>query len=180
MTNELTNAEYAVLGLLVERPRHGYDLEEVIQQRGMREWTELAFSSIYFVLNRLEKKGFASSDRDPRKKTRKIYSPTASGRDAFHRTTIASLEAPHPLYPSILLGLSNWPAVSPREGVGALARRLAALQSIRANVEAAQSRAQPAPAFVTAVFDYSLTQLQAEIDWLNRTMKLLGDTDEQD
>ena len=180
MTDDLTNAEYAVLGLLVERPSHGYDLEQVIQQRGMREWTELAFSSIYFILNRLEKRGFASSQRDPKKKTRKIYSPTLSGREAFQRKTVVALEAPHPLYPSILLGLSNWPTISLQEGIGALSRRLTALKAILANVEDAQNRAGPAPPFVTSVFDYSLSQLQAEIDWLQRTMKLLGDEDEQD
>jgi hypothetical protein len=40
-----------VLGLLAEMPRHGYQLEQVIDDRGMREWTEIGFSSIYFVLN---------------------------------------------------------------------------------------------------------------------------------
>ena len=180
ISDDLTNVEYAVLGLLVERPSHGYDLEQVIQQRGVREWTELAFSSIYFILNRLEKRGFASSHRDPQKKTRKIYSPTPSGREAFQRKTIAALDAPHPVYPSILLGLSNWPTISPQEGIDALARRLTALTAILANVEQAQARSGPAPPFVTAVFDYSLSQLRSEIDWLRRTMKLLGDNDEQD
>jgi DNA-binding PadR family transcriptional regulator len=35
-----------LLGLLAEKPRHGYELEEVIIARGMRDWTEIGFSSI--------------------------------------------------------------------------------------------------------------------------------------
>ena len=53
----LTASELTVLGLLVEHPRHGYDLERVIEQRGIRQWTDIGFSSIYYVLSKLEKRG---------------------------------------------------------------------------------------------------------------------------
>jgi hypothetical protein len=36
----------AILSLAVEKPRHGYEMEQVIEGRGMREWTEVGFSSI--------------------------------------------------------------------------------------------------------------------------------------
>lgn len=180
MNEDITNAEYAVLGLLVERPSHGYDLEKIIQTRGMREWTELAFSSIYFILNKLEKRGLAESQRDPAKRTRKIYSPTQSGRVAFQAATEKALAVPHPLYPSVLLGLSNWQTAPAGVGMKALQRRLDALHDIQMKVEAA-SRAAPAMLpHVNALFDYSLTQLRSEIQWLKRTMKNLGETNEQD
>ena len=51
---DLTDAEMLVLGLVAEMPRHGYQLEQVIEERGMREWTQIGFSSIYFVLSKLE------------------------------------------------------------------------------------------------------------------------------
>jgi DNA-binding PadR family transcriptional regulator len=57
----LTDAELLLLGLVAEMPRHGYELDQVIQQRGMREWTEIGFSSIYFVLGKLEKLGLATA-----------------------------------------------------------------------------------------------------------------------
>jgi len=180
MSNDLTNAEYAVLGLLVERPSHGYDLEKIIQTRGMREWTELAFSSIYFILNRLEKRGLAESQRDPAKRTRKIYSPTQSGRTAFQTATEKALAIPHPLYPSVLLGLSNWQTAPPGAGMKALRHRLDALIEIQMKVEAAANGAPVTLPHVSAMFDYSLTQLRSEIEWLRRTVKNLGETNEQD
>ena len=55
MPVNLTDAELLLLGLVSEMPRHGYELEQVIETRGMREWTQVGFSSIYFVLGKLEK-----------------------------------------------------------------------------------------------------------------------------
>jgi len=76
----VTDADLVVLGLLAEQPRHGYDLEAVIQQRGIRAWTSLAFSSIYFVLNRLESRGWVLSEREGTSpKGRRIYRPTPQG-----------------------------------------------------------------------------------------------------
>ena len=45
----MTNAELAILSLIAEQPRHGYQIDQVIQERGMREWTEVGFSSIYYL-----------------------------------------------------------------------------------------------------------------------------------
>ena len=53
----MTNAELAILSLVAEEPRHGYDIEQVIEARGMRDWTEIGFSSIYYLLKKLEKSG---------------------------------------------------------------------------------------------------------------------------
>ena len=50
----LTNTELAILGLVAEQPKHGYQIEQDIAARGMRDWTEIGFSSIYYVLNKLE------------------------------------------------------------------------------------------------------------------------------
>ena len=46
MPAALTPAELTILGLLEEQPRHGYELEQVIEERGIRQWTALGFSSI--------------------------------------------------------------------------------------------------------------------------------------
>ncbi|MDT4951314.1 MAG: hypothetical protein QOJ37_3909, partial [Pseudonocardiales bacterium] len=74
----LTDAELALLGLLAEQSRHGYQLEAVIAERGVREWTSLAFSSIYYQLNKLESRGLVASERpEATAKGRRIYSLTS-------------------------------------------------------------------------------------------------------
>ncbi|MEX2144087.1 MAG: PadR family transcriptional regulator, partial [Anaerolineales bacterium] len=59
----MTNAELAILGLVVEAPRHGYEIEQLIESRGMRNWAEVGFSSIYYILGKLEARGWVRSQR---------------------------------------------------------------------------------------------------------------------
>jgi DNA-binding PadR family transcriptional regulator len=67
---KLSLSEQLILGILSEQARHGYDIEKIIIERGMRKWTVVGFSSIYYVLERLEEKGLATSSMI-RKATRK-------------------------------------------------------------------------------------------------------------
>lgn len=174
MSDELTNAEYAILGLLMERPCHGYDLDRTIEERGMREWTELAFSSIYFLLARLEKRGLAESRKDPQKKTRKIFYPTKKARAVYRDTTLRALAEPHPVYPSVLLGLANWTGVDRQDALSALRDRKAALTEIAGRISDKEHGAGQLPPHIFALFDYSTSLLQAEIGWLDRTITKLG------
>ncbi|MAC39111.1 MAG: PadR family transcriptional regulator, partial [Oceanicaulis sp.] len=73
MPVNLTDAELLLLGLVSEMPRHGYELEQVIETRGMREWTQVGFSSIYFVLGKLEKAGLVAAGRPRGAKARKTF-----------------------------------------------------------------------------------------------------------
>ena len=59
----LTDAEMLVLGLVAEMPRHGYQLDQVIEERGMRKWTQIGFSSIYYVLEQARKDGAGHGER---------------------------------------------------------------------------------------------------------------------
>ncbi len=53
----LSHVAFAVLGLVAEYPCHGKDINERIEERGMREWTAIGKSSIYGVLKNLKKNG---------------------------------------------------------------------------------------------------------------------------
>ncbi|MBW4718212.1 PadR family transcriptional regulator [Saccharothrix obliqua] len=166
---DLTPAELTLLGLLVERPRHGYDLEEVIGARGMREWTEIGFSSIYYLLGKLRDRGLIGEvGRDPgrRSTARKVYAATDEGRRACAEAAEAAIAEPRPLFPPLLVGLANQPAVPADRLRAALDRRAAALAARREEVRRAGERAG-APPFVRAIFDYSLAQIAAEQAWLD-------------
>lgn len=165
----LTPAELTLLGLLVEKPRHGYELEEVIAARGVREWTEIGFSSIYYLLGKLRARGLiveVETLRAGRGKARKVYSPTNAGHRACVDAAEAAVARLRPVFPHVLVGLANQPVIpADRFGV-ALAQRDAALVGRIATIRAAAEAASDAPDFVRAIFDYSLNQLAAEQDWL--------------
>lgn len=169
----MTPSEQVLLGLLAERPRHGYELEEVIAARGMRQWTEIGFSSIYYVLGKLRERGLVTETVEPpaRGKPRKVYAPTQDGLKELAAAAEAAIANLHPVFPALLVGVANEPAIPRRRLVAALKTRRRALDE-RLDAIRSAAAAQPGmPAFVTAIFDYSLGQLEAEKAWLDSYLK---------
>jgi len=179
MPHSLTAAELTLLGLLVEQPRHGYELETVITERGMREWTEIGFSSIYYLLTKLRERGLVTQADGPRSgtsKARKVYAATEDGRQACAAAAEEAIAEVHPVHPRVLVGLANQPAVDHERVLLALDRRAQALAARIEHVRRAGSEDQNLPDFVRALFDYSLSQLSAEQAWLARYRSSLGGT----
>jgi hypothetical protein len=166
----VTNAELAVLSLIAERPRHGYEIEQVIEQRGMREWTDIGFSSIYYLLKKLERQGLIEGQLEnaQRGPARKVYRMTEAGHCAAHQGTVEALSVPLPCHPPLHLGLANLPAVPHAEAVAALREYHDGLARRKAHVRQRWEHQQPLPPHVDAMFDYSLAMLQAEMTWVHR------------
>ena len=172
----MTNAELALLSLLAEQPRYGYEIEQVIEQRGMREWTEMGFSSIYYLLKKLARQGRLKGRRVSGKDapSRVIYRLTSAGASALRRAVVSALATPARTPPSFLLGLSNWPAVPQSQGRRALDLYLARLKERSARLESQRRLQAPLPDFVDAMFSYSLALAQAETAWVRRFRARFG------
>lgn len=172
----MTNAELAIISLLAEEPRHGYEIEQIIEQRGMREWTEIGFSSIYYVLKKLEGNGWIQVEREDsigQGPGKKVYHLTGQGRNIWHDTSLEMLRAPQKSFLPLNIGLANLP------GLG-LDESLAALKDYRHDLEEWISHIQARAALefnqvehVQIMFDLSITHYQAELDWLDRTITRL-------
>jgi DNA-binding PadR family transcriptional regulator len=166
----LTDSEFLVLGLVAEMPRHGYELEQVIKARGMREWTQIGFSSIYYVLGKLEQKGLIKADTPATPKAKKSYEMTTKGRETLVEQTLATLKTVHPTYPSLLLGMIHWPVLTRDQALDALRTRKSALAEELERIESIHFEGQPLPDYVDAIFEFSIGQLKAEADWIDRTL----------
>lgn len=83
--NTITNKEAALLGLLSEKPKHAYEIKLDIENRSMDYWTEISQSSIYKLLNKLEKIKLVESTLKLSEKnvSQKIYSITNHGSQQF-------------------------------------------------------------------------------------------------
>lgn len=164
---ELTPSELIVLGLIIERPQHGYDLEQVIERRGIRQWTEIGFSSIYYLLTKLEKRGLVHAPEAPATaKARRVFHATDSGREAAVHGALALIEEPRPVPHPFLVGVSNLSLLPEREYTRALRDRLARVHTRIAAVEAAAAAQTPLALPAREVFSYSLSLLEAERSWL--------------
>ena len=79
----MSKNELVVLGLLNQKPMHGYQLHQEIEKTKMEIWAEVNLSSIYNTLNRLEQSEMvkARKERPGRMPERSVYRITKSGKD---------------------------------------------------------------------------------------------------
>jgi len=166
----LTDAELLLLGLLAEMPRHGYQLEQEIARRGMREWTRIGFSSVYLLLGTLERRGLVTAERPAHAKARKTFAITDAGRRALVARTREALGTYRPTYSSLLLGMLHWPVLTRAQALGALEARRDSVAAELARLQNIQIEQQPLPDYAEALFDFSVGQLEAEAEWTERTL----------
>jgi DNA-binding PadR family transcriptional regulator len=166
----MTNAEMAILSLIIEKSRHGYEIEQVIEEREMRNWTEVGFSSIYYILNKLEKKGLIEGQLEKpsgRGPARKVYHITTAGLDAYQEATIQALSTPIPPYSSFLLGLSNLQSVPTEDALQALHQYHQKMVERAEHLRRRWDAQEPQLRFnVNALFDLSMTLIDAELSWV--------------
>jgi DNA-binding PadR family transcriptional regulator len=166
----MTNAELAILSLLAEQPRHGYELENAIETRGMRDWTEIGFSSIYYILKKLEGQGWIQSRLEQgtgRGPARRVFTVTQAGMQAWQEGNRAALSEPQNCHSSFQLGLAYLPSLPPQEARSALGQYRQRLAERRAYVLARREAGRThMPPHVEAMFDLSLTLIDAELGWV--------------
>ncbi len=165
----MTNAELAILSLIVERPRHGYEIDQVIQERGMRDWTEVGFSSIYYLLKKLQEAGLIEGrlEEAERGPARKVYHATPDGEDALLAGILEALSVPRRCYPALQLGLANLPSIAPAQAIAALRRYRDALAGRLAHLQERWQSQRPLPYFVDAMFEHSTAMIEAELAWVD-------------
>jgi DNA-binding PadR family transcriptional regulator len=117
----ITESEAVILGMLVDAPKYAYEMEGIIEEQSMRDWTEIAFSSIYAALKNLETKRFVTSEtRAEKNRTRKIYTITAAGLDILKSNVQERISSPQSHKWAVDIGLAYLDVLSAPEVIGAL------------------------------------------------------------
>jgi DNA-binding PadR family transcriptional regulator len=162
--------ELAILCLLNEKPGYGYEIEQTIEGRGMREWTEIGFSSIYYVLGKLHENGLITATTEAhagKGPERKVFRITDAGRRAAHAGVIQALSTPVKSYPAIQLGLANLPSIPRKEACAALRSYRDDLRRRIGDLDSKRQAQGARPVFAESMFDYTLTMLRAEMEWVD-------------
>ena len=166
----MTNKELAILGLLVEGSKYGYEIEQDIEDRGMREWTAIGFSSIYYLLNKLLDRGWAAVhlEEGGEGPTRKVYAITDAGLSALQTAVAANLANPQPHSGGFDLALAYMDVLSDSEAVDCLQAYQSRLKNDLARVGQrwVESGKGQLPPHVEALFDHSLHTIRAEQAWV--------------
>ena len=188
----LTAADLVVLGLLLERPMHGYEVNQELARREVGDWAGVSRPQVYYSLRKLAEAGHiglapgraagvergsaerGSGDGGPE---RRVYRVTAAGRRAYAaalaRPEWATQRPPPPFVTWLVLATHADPAVRARQ----LARRRAFLEAeaMRERATLAAILTGTGPAVVVAALVVSLTirQFEAELAWLGEVAAAL-------
>ena len=165
-----TNAELAVLSLLAEQPMHGYQIEQTIEARGMREWTEIGFSSIYYILEKLRRRGSVRrrmQSAEGKGPARQVFSLTPAGLEVFRQAALNALTHPSRTFSNFQLGLAAIPLINKINVLEALRAYQVFLQDKKSALETKRAEfGSSLPWYAAALFDLDFAQLQCDLDWL--------------
>jgi DNA-binding PadR family transcriptional regulator len=167
-----------VLGFLRQRPMHGYEIQQLIQQSRMDDWANLLSGSIYYALSKLEQDGLIRAEAEVRtgNRLRKIYAITEKGEAQFREMVRESLTlSPHSMKSDLALGLAWIDAVPRDEAIRLLERNLEQVERTREQWLAGReikSRYGLTP-LVMASFDNTIRVLELDIAYLKRLIALL-------
>lgn len=171
----MNNKELALLGLLTEGPKYGYQLENDIETRGMREWTEIGFSSIYYLLNKSEDRGWILSTLGESSKgpVRKLYALTKAGWTLLRKELLERLSHPAPHSGEFDLALAFMSILPSEQVIKALTQYQESLVAglVRVNGQWERSGKGHLLENVDLLFDHSLHRIQSELDWVNAILQ---------
>ncbi|OPY28199.1 MAG: Transcriptional regulator PadR-like family protein [Methanobacterium sp. PtaU1.Bin242] len=166
----ISDLEAAILGLLYEKPQYGYQLEKTIEGWGMRNWTQIGFSSIYYVLKKLEKKELVESrlENVKGKPSRKVFTITDLGRKTMKEKLVDILSWNKKLISPFDLGLAYLNYLDPKEVIACLENYLESAQGRIRFLESSVKMQEElkAPYYVVALFSRPLAGLKTEMAWV--------------
>ncbi|HEX9888266.1 MAG TPA: PadR family transcriptional regulator [Nitriliruptorales bacterium] len=160
--------ELAILGLLKERPMHGYELKQQLSQKLGSFW-QVSFGSLYPTLRRLDKRGaleiLFNDDKTARR--RKIYRITETGEHEFHdliedRAHSAWEEDKFPLR------LAFFRYLTPQVRIRLLERRKAYLREKLADLESSVHEAPgKIDGYTQSLLQHGVDVTRADLAWLD-------------
>lgn len=166
----ISDLETAILGLLYEEPQYGYQLEKTIEGWGMRNWTQIGFSSIYYVLKKLEKREMVTSklEKVEGKPSRKVFTITELGRATMKETLTDLLSWNKKIINPFDLGLAYLNYLEPQEVIDCLENYIESAQGRIKFLESSvkMQRELKAPYYVVALFSRPLKNLKTEMEWV--------------
>ncbi|MEV6875552.1 PadR family transcriptional regulator [Amycolatopsis sp. NPDC051128] len=160
----------AVLSVVIEGPKHPYEMAAVLKQRGKDSDMPIKWGSLYTVVANLEKHGFVEaveSVKDGGRPERTVYRITPAGREEFEdwvRELVGTLDREPPRFKA---GLSMMGVLGPDQAISLLRQRATELderaEAQRAGLE--QLRGVMPRLFLVEV-EYDLAMTEAEARWV--------------
>ncbi len=156
--------DFAVLGLLMERPRHGYEIKRSLAELGF--WT-VSFGSLYPALRRLEKRGAIEATEGSGR--RKAYEITDEGRTVFAELLAADPEASETdrAFQIRLAFLSRLPKDHRERVLNRRRTQLSGQLKAAREIFVEARTAQDPDRYRLALMEHAMQSIEADVAWLD-------------
>lgn len=177
MVAVLNPKELIILSLINEKPSHAYTLEEKIENRGMRNWTDIGFSSIYRIITNLEKKGLVKSEiiqEEEDARIKKKYTITKDGKHKLKDSIQKALATPTRPRSDFDLGLANIWLLEKDEAISALEQYLQSIVKRRDVMFSSWNQAGgkgKIPFLIDALFEHGDVMSKADMKFVEELIK---------
>ena len=184
----LPSTYLAVLTILGGGAEYGYEVNNIIEQFGYREWVDLRFSSVYKALSVLEKRGLVEGKKKDSsvRTSKKTYRLTRTGRNTLSKQIKMCLTNPPRPKTLFDLGVSAMSLLTQEEVLEALRThkesnvqnfdnlerlRREAPESMVGGVTAEEFDSTENIGAVRALFDRPAWSVRCQIAWLESFIK---------
>jgi DNA-binding PadR family transcriptional regulator len=165
----------AVLGLLIEKPMHPYEMSSTMRERVKEESIKLNYGSLYSVVDSLLRHGLIEVQetvREGRRPERTVYAVTDLGRTEFVDWLSELVAVPVKEYTQFEAALSLLPGLPPDEVVRLLMTRRMRLESEIIGTQAVLDRMTDQGMYLMAIeLDFLHELRKAELAFVERVIK---------
>ena len=166
--------ELLFLGLLMEGPKHGYEIKKIIEDE-LVPFVGLKIKSIYYPLKKMEQSGLVEKDvgREGKFPEKFIYRITPKSEKIFHHLvneSFLSIERP---YFSIDLSLYFMQYVDKRLAKRRLRARVIFLKRIQRELENLKKNVKETSSHQRIILEHELDMVSAEVKSISRLIETL-------
>jgi DNA-binding PadR family transcriptional regulator len=165
-----------LLGLLLNGPRHGYELNRALRAHGVL-YADLKKANVYYLLGRMDEDGFVrvEAQESPHgiRGEKLIYSITDEGRlrfDELLRETLRRYESVHTGLEVAVVLLNQ---LDPSDAVFLLEERRRNVEARRDSIVREFAPGAPRSLPLNLASDHMLATVDAEIAWVDRALERL-------
>jgi DNA-binding PadR family transcriptional regulator len=162
--------ELAILGLLKERPMHGYQLNRELSDQLGGLW-RVSFGSLYPSLRRLERHGAITSQPGTGARRKTVYAITEEGERLFLELLQEPPQEGQTEDARFRVRLAFFRYLPPETRVRLLERRRVALESRLAEIKTHLRDAGSADDYQRALVDHARVATESDIAWLTELIR---------
>jgi DNA-binding PadR family transcriptional regulator len=181
------SVQLVILGLLSERPGHGYELRQAVERRAYATYINLSGGSLYYNLSQLEQSGYiekAWTEQKGKYPARQVFQITPAGKEFLQaevRRLFFDIDGRMKYFDPLHAALAFGHHVNPSEVREALTAQLRYIRQRLQEVE--EQRAywlqKGIPFLLLKIIEHAHVLLKAEVAWLEDFLRQLSEASQR-